>query len=74
MHARASEKRQAASPVEIPGAKKTPFPSFIEPCDPTLRERVPPSEDWLFEIKGGWLPRAASPASRAHHRLFPPRL
>src|SRR4051812_24150160 len=35
-----------------PSGGKTSFPAgFIEPCDPTLSERAPSGEDWLYEIK-----------------------
>lgn len=34
----------------LPGAKKAAHPSFIQPCDPTLRER-PPAGNWRWEIK-----------------------
>ena len=33
------------------GAKPAPYPGFIAPCDPTLRERAPEGSDWLHEIK-----------------------
>src|SRR4051794_10283742 len=33
------------------GAPKAPMPGFIEPCDPTLHERVPTGSDWVYEIK-----------------------
>jgi bifunctional non-homologous end joining protein LigD len=33
------------------GAKQAPMPGFIEPCDPTLRDRAPDGPDWLHEIK-----------------------
>jgi bifunctional non-homologous end joining protein LigD len=35
----------------LPGAKPAPYPGFIAPCDPTLRERPPEGSDWLHEIK-----------------------
>ena len=35
----------------LPGAKPAPYPGFIAPCDPTLRERAPEGSDWLHEIK-----------------------
>jgi bifunctional non-homologous end joining protein LigD len=35
----------------VPGAKPAPFPAFIEPCDPTLREQAPEGSEWLHEIK-----------------------
>src|SRR5260370_16346215 len=34
-----------------PGAKLAPFPGFIEPCDPTLRDRAPDGSGWLHEVK-----------------------
>ncbi len=34
----------------LDGARRAAFPKFIEPCDPTLRER-PPSGNWRWEIK-----------------------
>jgi bifunctional non-homologous end joining protein LigD len=33
------------------GAKRAPFPAFIDPCDPTLRNRAPDGPGWLHEIK-----------------------
>jgi bifunctional non-homologous end joining protein LigD len=41
--------RAPAAPVA--GAKRAPFPGFITPCDPTLRERAPDGPGWLHEIK-----------------------
>src|ERR671910_989146 len=35
----------------VPGAKPAPFPGFIEPCHPTLREEAPSGERWMHEIK-----------------------
>jgi bifunctional non-homologous end joining protein LigD len=35
----------------VPGARKTAAFDYIEPCDPTLRERVPNGALWRFEIK-----------------------
>src|SRR5947209_9843383 len=35
----------------LAGARKTGIPDYIEPCDPTLRERAPDGEVWRFEIK-----------------------
>src|ERR1700716_2835570 len=37
--------------LALPGAKPAPYPGFIAPCDPTLRERAPEGSDWLHEIK-----------------------
>jgi bifunctional non-homologous end joining protein LigD len=39
------------SAASLPGARRTPFPSFIVPCDPTLRQAPPTGDDWLYEIK-----------------------
>lgn len=33
------------------GAKKAAFPTFIEPCHPTLKRRPPDGPGWLHEIK-----------------------
>jgi bifunctional non-homologous end joining protein LigD len=35
----------------LPGAKRASKPGFIEPCDPTLKERAPSGQDWIYEIK-----------------------
>src|SRR5438270_3532080 len=35
----------------VHGAVKAAIPGYIEPCDPTLRERPPRGEDWVYEIK-----------------------
>ena len=32
-------------------APKVPMPGFIEPCDPTLHERAPTGNEWVYEIK-----------------------
>src|SRR4051794_11797871 len=32
-------------------APKVPMPGFVEPCDPTLHERAPTGNEWLYEIK-----------------------
>jgi bifunctional non-homologous end joining protein LigD len=42
---------QKSSVSGIPGARKASFPRFIEFCDPTLRERPPRGEGWVYEIK-----------------------
>jgi bifunctional non-homologous end joining protein LigD len=43
--------RNSSSSAGIPGAKRAPFPGFIAPCDPTLRDRAPDGSGWLHEIK-----------------------
>ncbi len=35
----------------LPGAKKAPLPSFIEPCLPTTVAKAPGGKDWVHEIK-----------------------
>src|SRR3954466_993082 len=36
----------------VPGTRKSAIPAYIEPCDPTLRERAPQGREWRYEIKG----------------------
>src|SRR5437588_4880643 len=44
--------RQSRSGVSrVHGAVKAAIPGYIEPCDPTLREKPPRGEDWVYEIK-----------------------
>jgi bifunctional non-homologous end joining protein LigD len=43
--------RNSQSSAGIPAAKRAPFPGFIAPCDPTLRDRAPDGSGWLHEIK-----------------------
>lgn len=44
--------RQSRSGVSgVAGARKAAIPGYIEPCDPTLRERPPQGEGWVYEIK-----------------------
>ncbi|MCK1411937.1 DNA ligase D, partial [Bradyrhizobium sp. CW4] len=44
--------RQSRSGVpRVHGAIKAAIPGYIEPCDPTLREKPPRGEDWVYEIK-----------------------
>src|SRR3954447_23237382 len=40
------------SVARVPGARKSPIPGFIEPCDPRLRARAPQGGEWRYEIKG----------------------
>jgi bifunctional non-homologous end joining protein LigD len=40
------------SVARVPGARKSAIPAYIEPCDPTLRERAPQGGEWRYEIKG----------------------
>ena len=44
--------RQSRSGVSrVHGAIKVAIPGYIEPCDPTLREKPPRGEEWVYEIK-----------------------
>src|SRR3954468_7921544 len=43
---------RAISLSRVAGARKTAIPAYIEPCDPTLRERAPQGDEWRYEIKG----------------------
>src|SRR3954454_20609547 len=44
--------RQSRSGVSrVHGAIKAAIPGYIEPCDPTLREKPPRGADWVYEIK-----------------------
>src|SRR3954449_13148610 len=40
------------SVARVSGARKRPIPGYIEPCDPSLRERAPQGGEWRYEIKG----------------------
>jgi bifunctional non-homologous end joining protein LigD len=35
----------------LKGAKTAPFPTFIEPCKPTLKPKPPVGDKWQYEIK-----------------------
>jgi ATP-dependent DNA ligase len=35
----------------IAGAREAPFPTFIEPCKPTLRPKLSEGVKWIYEIK-----------------------
>jgi hypothetical protein len=50
---RAGARRSPArlDPRAVPGAKPAPFPGFVEPCHPTLRQKAPSGGDWVHEIK-----------------------
>jgi bifunctional non-homologous end joining protein LigD len=37
--------------ARLSGAGEAPFPAFVEPCDPTIRQHAPPGEKWFYEIK-----------------------
>src|SRR5208337_1359285 len=43
--------RNTIDPAVLKGAKKAPFPGFIEPCLALLVEKPPEGENWLNEIK-----------------------
>jgi bifunctional non-homologous end joining protein LigD len=43
--------RSKKTPAGLKGARKSEFPAFIEPSDPSLRQRAPAGDDWVYEIK-----------------------
>jgi bifunctional non-homologous end joining protein LigD len=51
MCALALRSSRAVSVSRLRGARKAAIPKYIEPCDPTLRERAPKGNEWLFELK-----------------------
>jgi bifunctional non-homologous end joining protein LigD len=46
-----SQGAQRVDPSVVPSAKPAPFPGFIKPCHPTLRQKPPSGGDWVHEIK-----------------------
>ena len=46
-----SQDARRLDPSVVPGATLAPFPGFIEPCHPTLRQKAPSGGDWVHEIK-----------------------
>jgi bifunctional non-homologous end joining protein LigD len=48
---RAAARHITAAPVRLPNAKRSPFPSFIEPCLATLLTEIPKDPDLIHEIK-----------------------
>ncbi|HKH00329.1 MAG TPA: DNA ligase D [Bradyrhizobium sp.] len=51
MSATGLRSRPKKPPAGLKGARKAEFPTFIEPCDPSLRQRAPAGDDWVYEIK-----------------------
>src|SRR5712675_2737428 len=37
--------------LSVAGARSAPMPGFVEPCDPTLKEKAPEGPNWIYEIK-----------------------
>ena len=46
-----SQDTRRVDPSVVAGAKPAPFPGFVEPCHPTLRQKAPSGGDWVHEIK-----------------------
>jgi bifunctional non-homologous end joining protein LigD len=46
-----SQDPRGVDPSVVPGAKPAPFPGFVEPCHPTLREEAPSGARSIHEIK-----------------------
>ena len=52
MRAVASKRSASKSAAAVvAGATPAPYPGFIEPCDPTLRELAPAGAAWVHEVK-----------------------
>ena len=51
MSATGLRSRSKKAPAGLRGARKAEFPAFIEPCDPSLRQRAPAGDDWVYEVK-----------------------
>jgi ATP-dependent DNA ligase len=39
--------------------------AFIQPCEPTLRDRLPKGEGWLYEVKFDGYRMQIQPAARS---------
>src|SRR5918995_6242993 len=46
-----SQDARRVDPSVVADAKPAPFPGFVEPCRPTLREEAPSGGRWIHEIK-----------------------
>ena len=44
---------------------------FIRPCEPTLRDRLPKGEGWLYEVKFDGYRMQVHKAGRGDHALHP---
>src|SRR5205085_11256392 len=51
MSATGLRSRSKKAPAGLRGACKAEFPAFIEPCDPSLRQRAPAGDERVYEIK-----------------------
>jgi bifunctional non-homologous end joining protein LigD len=51
MSVTAFQRARTGGPSKSLRAPKVPMPGFIEPCDPTLQERAPTGNEWVYEIK-----------------------
>jgi bifunctional non-homologous end joining protein LigD len=43
-----SSGRRPSNPTDAP---KAAMPGFVQPCDPTLQDRAPTADGWVYEIK-----------------------
>ena len=46
-----SQDPRRVDPSVVAGVKPAPFPGFVEPCHPTLREELPSGPGWVHEVK-----------------------
>jgi bifunctional non-homologous end joining protein LigD len=45
-----SQDARPVDPSVVRGAKPAPFPGFVEPCRPALRDEAPSGARWIHEI------------------------
>jgi bifunctional non-homologous end joining protein LigD len=48
---RTALKNRGAAAGMPAAAREAPYPGFVQPCDPTLREQAPRGDEWLHETK-----------------------
>ena len=63
-HVAMSQDAPRVDPSVALGAKPAPFPGFLEPCHPTLRQEPPSGGSSVHEIKVRWVPHAGAPPKR----------
>jgi hypothetical protein len=70
----AAESLKVAAWNSTSSSSPAPFPAFVEPYHPTLREQAPSGVRWIHEIKVRRLPYAGVPAKRTPCYLHAARL
>src|SRR5215207_9966362 len=51
MNVNALRRFSTRRPSNSADGSKTAMPGFVEPCDPSLQERAPTGDGWVYEIK-----------------------